>query len=248
MKNLFLFILISSSLSYAQSFKCKVGGSINLHLTQKESASTNYYQYSHDIEYPSIAAFFDNATGINFDLSYRFGNEQTRKGQVFVGLIYERCGINSNSNEGKYILGETILKTKYIPYYAYGIYLDVNDYYTFLYGFGGFVIKSYSGEGTIPGTLNGEAVSIYAKYNYSNSLSIRFGAGIDFENIEDSPITIGLQGAIEVGKITRGNVSYYYQDKKIGEAVPTGEKSIYDNTIYLSLYVGYQINWESVTN
>lgn len=246
MKRVLIFVLLISSGSFSQSLKCKIGGSLNLHLRQKESSGAYNYQYSHEIEYPSIAAFFDDGVGLNIDVSYRFGNENTKKGQTFFGLIYERCGINSNSNDAKYILGENIMKTKFVPYYAYGIYLDPEDYYTFFYGFGGFVIKNYSGESIIPGTFNGEEVNVDAKYSYTNSLSIRLGAGIDFENIGETPITISIQGAIEVGKISRGNVYYYYHGEKIGEGIPTGEKSMYDNTIYFVIYVGYQLNWENI--
>lgn len=242
MKNLFLLVLISSSLSLAQSLKCKVGGDIHLQLKQKETQN-QYSPFSSDVEYPSVAAFFDDGLGINLDLSYRFANTISSKGQIFIGLKYERCGINSSSNEGKYILGETLIKNKFIPYLGFGNYIDPNGYYTFLYGFGGFVVKSYSGEGNLPGTIDGNPTTFDAEYNYSNSLSFRLGGGIDFENIEDSPITIGLQGSFEVGKINRGVVDIFYRGEKIGEGNPEGEKSLYDYTIYLSLSVAYQINW-----
>ncbi|RPI65270.1 MAG: hypothetical protein EHM44_01075 [Ignavibacteriales bacterium] len=238
-----LFFTVAQSL-FPQSLKCKVGGDLNLHLKQKESSS-QYSPHSYDVEYPSIASFFDDAAGFNLDVSYRFGNTITPKGQVFIGVKYERCGINSNSSDAKYILGESILKNKFIPYLGYGKYLDPSDYYTFVYGYGGFVIKSYSGEGSLPGTIDGTPTNFEAKYNYSNSLSFKLGGGIDFENIEDSPITVGLQASLEIGKINRGTMDIYYKGEKIGEGNPEGEKSLYDNTIYLSVSIGYQINWEN---
>lgn len=241
----FVVFLISTQLIFSQSLKCRAGGGLDFHLKQKES-SNQYSPYSHETEYPSIAAFYDDAAEFNLDVSYRFGNTNTAKGQVFIGIKYERCGINSNSFEAKYILGQTILKNKFIPYLGYGKYIDPGDYYTFLYGFGGFVIKSYSGEGNLPGTIDGNPTTFEAEYNYSNSLSFRFGGGIDFENIEDSPITIGIQASFEIGKITRGLTDIYYRGEKVGEGNPEGEKSLYDNTINLSVSVGYQINWENI--
>jgi len=244
MKTVLISLLLISQISFAQSLKCRVGGNLDLHLKQQETQG-QYSPFQSQVEYPSIAAFFDNAIGFNLDASYRFGNESTFKGQVFIGVNYERCGITSSLYAAKYVFGETLIKNKITPYLGFGMYVDPNDYYTFIYGFGGFVIKSYEAEGVVPPNTIGNPMSLDAKYHYSNSLSLRFGGGIDFENIEDTPITIGLQGALEVGKIVRGNVDYYYQGEKIGEGTPTGEKSLYDNTIYLSLSIGYQINWEA---
>jgi hypothetical protein len=237
--------IMATQLVFPQSLKLRAGGGLDFHLKQKES-SNQYSPYSYETEYPSISAFYDDAFGGCLDVSYRFSNIITPKGQVFIGVKYERCGISSNSSDGKYVLGESILKNKFIPYLGYGKYIDPNEYYTFVYGFGGFVIKSYSGEGNLPGTIDGNPTTFEAKYNYSNSLSFRFGGGIDFENIEDSPITIGLQASFEIGKINRGITDIFYHGEKIGEGNPEGEKSLYDNTINLSISIGYQINWENI--
>jgi hypothetical protein len=244
MKIVLISLLLVTQFSIAQSFKCRLGGNLDLHLKQQETQG-QYSPFQSQVEYPSIASFFDNAIGFNLDASFRFGNTSIVKGQIFIGINYERCGISSSSNDAKYVLGETILKNKITPYLGFGMYVDPNEYYTFLYGFGGFVIKSYSGEGKLPGTLDGNPITLDADYNYSNSLSLRLGGGIDFENIKDSPITIGLQAALEVGKINREPVDIFYNNEKIGEGTVEGEKSLYDNTIILSLSIGYQINWET---
>lgn len=245
MKTALISLLLISQISFAQSLKCRVGGNLDLHLKQQETQG-QYSPFQSQVEYPSIASFFDNAIGFNLDASYRFGNTSTFKGQIFIGLNYERCGINSSSSDAKYVLGETILKNKITPYLGFGLFVDPDEYYTFIYAFGGFIIKSYSGEGSLPGTYNGNPVTFDADYNYSNSLSLKLGGGIDFENIKDSPITIGLQAALEVGKINRGKVDIFYNNEKVGEGTVEGEKSLYDNTIVLSLSIGYQINWEGV--
>jgi hypothetical protein len=227
----------------AQSLKFRAAGSYDFHLTQSETTAENT-PFENQQDLPSVAAFFDDNSGLNLDISFRFGNQNTDKGQLFFGIMHERTTVNSNSAQGKLILGEKLIQKKYTPYIGFGGYTDPKMYYVFVYGFGGLTIKSYKGEGNLIGEIDNQDTNFDVEYNYSNSAAFRVGAGVDFENLGDYPITLGCSIYADLGSISREKSDIYYNGKKVGEFEPTGQNSLYDNTIYISLSLAYQLNFE----
>lgn len=223
----------------------RVGGNYNLQLKQIESSHNLYYP-SLERESPSFSSFFNSHAGLIFDLSYRISSKTGSKGKFFFGFKHERGTLNAKSEEFAFVLGNNVYQKKYSPYVGFGNYFDRNNYYVFYYAFVGFSITSNKGEGKIPIKIESQNLIVDATYYYSDATSFLFGLGIDFENIYDSPITLGTSAYFNyLGIAGRQDIELFYNGKKVGQAKALGLQNIYDNSIGFSVTLSYQLNFQS---
>ena len=246
MKKINLIILISvfaAATSYGQALKLKTGGSLDILLKSYESKNS-FSPYQQDVETLSFATFYRSTAGFNIDAVFNFWSlgDYISDGMFFVGLNFEKSSISTSDVPAKYILGETISQTKLTPYAGFGNFIDPAGMYNFLYGFIGVSVKDYTGEATIPAYYFQGTTPMDVKHFYKGSVALRFGAGIDFENINDGNIFVSFISYFDWGIATRGNGEGTYLGEKI-ILEPEGQLQITDNTLYFAVSIGYKLDF-----
>jgi len=246
MKIILIFSFLIPLLSiYPQTLKIKSGGNYNFLIEGHDY----YYEgtrFEIAIEDVSFGTFYNSSPGFFFDVNFIPWKRPYEKssGFLFLGFTYEYVSIEAEDTPVKNILGKNINQNKFSPYLAYGFNLGKESNSDLVYIIVGISLKNYAGEGelTVIDSVNNVSEVVNAEYNYSDVLALRIGGGIDFEDFMDYPVFISINSYYEWGTATRGKVNFNFNDEQY-EFIPTGQLTIYDNTLNISLAVGYRFNF-----
>lgn len=233
-----LLILFCTSVA-AQSLKLSAGGGFNF-LLSKFSKDLPDASNEYNIEMPSVAEYYKNNFSYLLDLSYKTGLDSSRIANLLVGIGFEKGRKEAENNLEVYELGSTMEQLRYTPYLGFGWYINSTS---FIYALVGGTIGIYDGKGRLPVSVDQNIFIADAEYNFSRSLAVRMGGGVDAERIKGTPVSAGVRAYLELGTFKRKNIEIYHQGTKLNDLTIKNEKKFYDNLFAVVVTVGYQFDF-----
>jgi hypothetical protein len=216
---------------HAQTIKVGFLGAANFHLKNKPQQDENVPAFLQDnSEKPSVAMFFadEMPTGLcgMFEFPLRSGFK------IQIGSTYEQGTLHNIYPGTENILGESLrLRTSTA---FLGGSKPINDDETiFFFGTLGLAWKSYEGKST----LN----NLQFVHHFEAGMTLRFNAGVEFEELFQSSLSLALGASFDLGSVNRGNIDIYQNNMKVGYGTPTGDINLKDQTISLRLAVFYTL-------
>lgn len=223
-KLLVLFIILNCALHLAAAhifFRGMASYNMHLELEKKDMVTA-------DIPIPGIGQFYDNGTGYNVEIGY-LANRKTAPQNLLFTAGLAKHAVNSEEEVFDYYFGEKIKISKLYLMAGAQNYLGSSNLPDImrpcLHISVGPAINYYHGKSEIEG--------IRMEFDYKPTITFRVAVGFDY------PFSQELSGSIiltyDGGNIKRGNLNYYAEDEWLAEAAPTGNSTINDDQLILSL-------------
>lgn len=233
MKRLFclLFILIAVN-ALSRTISLRGLYNRNIHIKYETSSDPNIpEEFQSTAQVPGIGQFYDSSHGFNLELCYYPKNKSKELNMLMIGG-FSNQRIKSNVEVADFVFGKSINISKLYLNIGSGRYITANNKNAYLYFALGPVLNFYQGET--------EYEDWKLVFDYKPSISFRFYSGIEIPLEKSFLINFSL--CYDIGGIARSDLNYYLDDDWVAKAEPTGESTINDDQLILS--IGITWNYE----
>jgi hypothetical protein len=212
------------------------GGGINIHMTSGESTNSFSGSFNQN-KSQQIGQLFDDTYIYAVGVSYLFNLRDSLARNIYIAGFEFSRGISKNLNTN-YLpyFGENLTIASYSPYIGIGFRPRLKARNLIIFFTAGVSYKKYKGE------YKDNYANLDIQQSFNNVIFPRFGFGINYKPTPVLPLLFTAELGLEFGKVERSNILIKYKGDYLGEAYPTGQINIPDNTLLVKLSASYLIN------
>ncbi len=223
---------------YHSMLRAALYGTMFFHLREFEGNDPNtIYLLNGEQEKPSVGCFFDDQPGGGGSLTFSFRPSFLDFGNILIGVGYDYHVLMSERYSYEEILGRELRINSFRVHLGMEVPLSGNKETTPVWvGFTlGPTFNSYKGSAMRDG------------YEYVHTYSSPIGFELCLHGLADNMITksvfLSVNGGFEFGSVDRGNLEVYDEGRLVDVRTPTGEITLSDYKIFISLTAGYAFNF-----